>query len=56
MIFFYKLKKNPNMKEIFFVGGGGGGGVGVNIMNTCFKWHFNSSRRTPVPNYSEIHA
>ena len=34
----------------------GGGEEGVNIMYTCLKWHFYSSRNTNVPSYSEIHA
>ena len=60
-----KLTKDPNLKKssfFFFLGGGGrgGGGVvglgGVNIMSKCFEWHFDSSRNTNGPNYSEIHA
>ena len=35
--------------------GWGGGGM-CTYMNKCFKWHFYSSRRTPVQNYFEIHA
>ena len=34
----------------------GGGGGKCTYMNKCFKWHFYSSRRTPVQNYFEIHA
>ena len=49
---------------VFFSGegvGGGGRGKGreegkCTCMNNCFKWHFYSSRRTPVQNYFEIHA
>ena len=47
-------------------GGGRGGGKGeggkgrgegkCTCMNKCLKWHFYSSRRTPVQNYFEIHA
>ena len=48
MIFLQIRIKNPNLKKIIF--------TGLNIMNRCFKWHFYSSRRTIVPNYSEIHA
>ena len=61
--FFYKDSKSEKKK----LGGGwwwglreflnwkiGGGGEG--LVNKRFQWHFYSSRRTPVPNYSEIHA
>ena len=35
-------------------GGGRGRGEGkCTCMNKCFKWHFYSSRRTPVQNYFE---
>ena len=54
-IFFYKLTKNPDLTFFFFFGGGGGGGK-CTYMYKCFKWHFDSSRRTPVQNYFEIHA
>ena len=42
-------------------GGGGGGGLRdwgrkCTYMNKCLKWHFDSSRRTPVQNNFEIHA
>ena len=37
-------------------GMGSGGGDKCKYMNKCFKWHFYSSRRTPVQNYFEIHA
>ena len=36
--------------------GWGGGGGECTYMNKCFKWHFCSSRRTPVQNHFEIHA
>ena len=43
-----------------FVGEGGGvkgwAGGKCTYMNKCFKWHFDSSRKTPVQNYFEIHA
>ena len=35
---------------------GGGGGGKCTCMNKYFKWHFFSSRRTPLQNYFEIHA
>ena len=54
-VFFYKLTKTPYLtKNLFFCGGGGGDKC--TYMNKCFKWHFYSSRRTPVQNYFEIHA
>ena len=58
MNFFDKLtKKYPNLKKCWWAGGGGrGGGGGGGLVNKCFKWHFFSSKRTIVPNYSEIHA
>ena len=61
-VFFYKLTRNPNLTKnlFFFFGGGGGGEVGgggkCTCMNKCFKWHFYSSRGTPVQNYFEIHS
>ena len=66
-LFFYKLTRNPYLTKnlfylflfYFFFWGGGGGGEGggkCTCMNKCFKWHFYSSRRTPVQNYFEIHA
>ena len=30
--------------------------VTLTYLNKCFQWHFNSSKRTFVPNYLEIHA
>ena len=66
--YIYKLTRNPYLTKnlfffFFFFGGGGwvGGGKGRGegkrmCMNKCFKWHFYSSRRTPVLNYFEIHA
>ena len=61
-LFFYKLIRNPNLTFFFFFGGGGGGGGGqgegegkCTCMNTCFKCHFYSSRRTSVQNYFQIH-
>ena len=65
--FFYKLTRNPNLTFFFWGGGGGGGGGGrrggkgegegkCTCMDKCFRWHFYSSRRTPVQNYFEIHA
>ena len=42
--------RNPNLFFFFFFGGGDGGVVGVNIMYTCLKWHFYSSRNSNVPN------
>ena len=56
-VFFYKLTRNPNLAFFFFfffLGGGRGGKC--TCMNKCFKWHFYTSRRTPVENYFEIHA
>ena len=35
---------------------GWGMGGKCTYMNKCFKWHFYSSRRTPVQNYFEIQA
>ena len=59
-VFFYKLTRNPliRQKTFFFWGGGeGGGGQDKSMcMNKCIKWHFYSSKRTPVQNYFEIHA
>ena len=63
-VFFYKVTRNPYLIIVFWEGGvqegfrgGGGGGKGEGTcMNKCFKWHFYSSRRTPVQNYFEIHA
>ena len=52
---FYKLTNNPNPKKSFFFGGGAGAAK-CTYMYKCFEWHFYSSRRTNVPNYSEIHA
>ena len=64
LFFFYKLTRNPYLTKIFFFLGGEGGSKGGKgrgegkcmCMNKCFKWHFYSSRRTPVLNYFEIHA
>ena len=58
-VFFYKLTRNPNLTKnlfffFFFLGGGGEGKY--MCMNKCFKWHFYSSKRTPVQNYFEIHT
>ena len=51
-------ERNPNLtKNLFFFRGGGGGGGGVKRgWGGHFKWHFYSSKRTPVQNYFEIHA
>ena len=58
MNFFDILTKYPNLKKK--LGRGMGGERGEGLVNEheqmCFKWHFYSSKRTPVPNCSEIHA
>ena len=55
----YFLTINPNLTKhlfffLFFLGGGREGKC--TCINKCFKWHFFSSRRTPVQNYFGIHA
>ena len=60
MIFLQIDKESKSGKKMGLGGGTEEGNCGVvgywMYMNKCFKWHFYSSRRTPVPNYSETHA